>query len=528
MQYLVTAEEMREYDANTIGKIGIPGMVLMERAALAALELIHSRFIAAGYLTAAGNESGAAGHRETALQDRADGEGKTALILAGMGNNGGDGLALARLLSEEGWETQIWCVGSQDKASAQWKEQNAILQNYPVTYCSTPQNREYTIMIDALFGVGLSREVTGEYRAAIETFQELKGFKLALDVPSGIDSDSGRVLGAAVRADATVTFGFRKRGTAFFPGCEYAGEVTVADIGITERSFFGRRPGMFTYDGAPGAYLPKRQRDGNKGTFGKVLLIAGSLNMAGAAVLCARAALSAGAGMVKVITPEENRIILQTAVPEALLDTGKNLEESLEWADAIVTGPGLGKDERAESCLEQAVSHGRKPLVIDADGLNLLSENIGLRRRLAAQGEAGRIILLTPHVGELSRLTGQTVGQLKGALPQYGLKLAEELHAVVAAKDARTVVCGEGKPFYLNLCGNSGMATAGSGDVLAGAAGTLLAQSMDGFEAAAAAVYLHGKAGDLAAALKGERGCRAGDIAEAISAAGLRKGWENT
>lgn len=487
MRYLVTAEEMRRYDTNTIEKIGIPGMVLMERAALAAMSLIEKH-------AGCGN----------------------ALVLAGMGNNGGDGLALARLLSEKGWQVEVWCVGNQDKASEQWKQQRHILEGFPVTFCSTPSKSEYTIVIDALFGVGLSRELTGAYKAAVETFQELSGFKLALDIPSGIDADSGRVLGRAVRADATVTFGFCKRGLALFPGCEYAGELTVADIGITEKSFFGRPPQMFTYDEAPCVYLPKRPRDGNKGTFGKVLLIAGSLNMAGAAILAARAVLRSGAGMVKVITPEANRIILQTAVPEALLGTEEDLASGLEWADAIVIGPGLGREPAAKRCLEQVTAYGRKPLVIDGDGLNLLAEDNVLQEQLAMQGAEGRTILLTPHVGELSRLTELSVTELKQALSEHGIRLAKRLHAVVAAKDARTVVCREEGAVYLNLCGNSGMATAGSGDVLAGTAGAFLARSMDGFDGAAAAVYAHSRAGDLAATEKGEWGCTAADIAEAL------------
>jgi len=488
IRYLVTAEEMKEYDSNTTDRIGIPGMVLMERAALAAMEYILKRW-----------------------------EKGSALILAGVGNNGGDGLALARLLSEKGWQTEVWCVGDPEKGTVQWKAQRHILAGYPVNFSSNPQKNEYTIMVDALFGVGLSREITGEYARAISEFQRRKGFKLALDIPSGVDSDTGGIRGIAVQADASITFGFMKRGLGLYPGCERAGEIVLADIGITERSFFGREPETFTFAEEPGKLLPVRAGDGNKGTFGKILLVAGSVNMAGAAVLAAKAAYRTGAGMVKVITPEENRVILQTAVPEALYGTQWELADGLEWADVIVIGPGIGKSQSAVSSLRQVLKFGKKPLVIDADGLNLLSENDELQQLLAVQEEKGRKVVLTPHVGELSRLTGVPARELKQSLKKYGTELAKRFHVIVTAKDARTFVCREKGSAYLNLCGNSGMATAGSGDVLAGITGALLAQEEDAFMAAALAVYLHGKAGDTASSRKGQRGCMAGDIVEALA-----------
>ena len=492
ISYLVTAEEMQEYDRNTIDRIGIPGMVLMERAALSAMEYILTYW-----------------------------KRGSVLVLAGVGNNGGDGLALARLLSEKGWQAEVWCVGNPEKATLQWKAQRHILESYPVKFGSNPEKGEYTVIVDALFGVGLSREITGEYARAIEVFQGLLGVKLALDVPSGIDSDTGRVRGHAVKADVTVTFGFRKRGLGLYPGCERAGKVVIAEIGITEKSFFGREPALFTFAEEPGKLLPDRAGDGNKGTFGKILLVAGSVNMAGAAVLAAKAAYRMGAGMVKVITSEENRVVLQTAVPEALFGTQWELADGLEWADAVVIGPGIGRSQAAANNLRQVLNCGEKPLVIDADGLNLLAESGELQQILEKQEGKGRRVVLTPHMGELSRLTGVAVQELKQDPAAYAAALAKRYHVIVTAKDARTFVCRERGSAYLNLCGNSGMATAGSGDVLAGITGALLAQSEDPFMAAALAVYFHGKAGDAAAARKGERGCMAGDIAEALT--GLRE-----
>lgn len=491
MKYLVSGTEMKLYDSNTIEKIGIPACVLMERAALAAAEAVEEHC------------AGQAG-------------GRHVLVMAGTGNNGGDGLAAARLLSERGYEAEVWCVGDRQKATEQWKQQMRILENYPVRFVERPDRQEYAAMLDALFGVGLCREIQGSFREAVEVFQRTEGWKLALDLPSGIDSDTGRIWGCAVKAHMTVTFGFCKRGLVLYPGCEFAGEVRTADIGISERSFFGTEPEMYAYGETAQELMPERIADGNKGSFGKVLLAAGRENMAGAAVLAARAAYRAGAGMVKVITPDVNRVILQCAVPEALLGTPEELEEAMEWADVIAVGPGLGQDGTAFSCMEQVVREGKKPLLVDADGLNLLAAHPKWRKSLAEQGEAGRQIVLTPHVGELSRLVDKPITECRQSLPFLGRRLAEEFHAVVAAKDARTFICGEKGGICVNLSGNSGMATAGSGDVLAGIVAGLLAQGMDAFRAAAVGAYIHGRAGDAAAALRGAHACMAGDIIEQI------------
>lgn len=490
MKYLVTAAEMRRYDSNTSEKIGISPEVLMERAALKALEAV-----------------------ERYCREKKG----TAFVLAGTGNNGGDGLALARLLCGRGFSVEVMCVGDRRKATALWKKQSRILKSYPVKTVTGPSRREYTVVIDAMFGIGLSRAPEGVFRRGVELVNGLEGYKIALDLPSGVDSDTGKVPGCAVRADETVTFAFCKRGLMMYPGCEYAGKVTVADIGIGAESFFGEDPGMILCDGTAKSLLPPRRADGNKGTFGKVLLIAGSRNMAGAAVLSARAAYRIGAGMVKVITPEENRVILQKAVPEALLGTEADLEESMEWADVIAFGPGVGKGGEALACLEKTLGESDRPMVLDADGLNLLAESRPLQELTAEQGRAGRAFVLTPHPGELARLTGESVAGLKEDPAGFGLRLAERLHAVVAAKDARTFVCAENRPVCLSLGGGSGMATAGSGDVLTGVIAGLMAQGMKPYEAACAGVRLHGLAGEKVSAGIGEHACMAGDLADALA-----------
>ncbi len=489
MKYLVTAEEMRRIDSFTIEEIGIPGLVLMERAALTAREAV---------------ENYCAEHPDA---------GKTVLVMAGVGNNGGDGLALARMLSEAGFYVEIWIVGESAKASEQWRQQKKILEHYAVDFCSKPTENEYTILVDALFGVGLSREISGVYESAVELFNGLKGWKIALDMPSGVDSDTGRILGkSSVRADETVTFGFSKRGLTLYPGCLSAGRVTIAHIGIPESAFDGVLPGMFTLDESPEELLPKRCPWGNKGTFGKVLLIAGSIGMAGAAVLAAKAAYRAGAGMVRVITPAGNREIIQVSVPEAMVGTEEELTLYFDWADVIAIGPGLGKSAGARRMLAEALSGSSLPLLIDGDGLNLLAENTDIRRSLAEQGRAGRSIVLTPHVGELARLLGKEIPEIQENVAGCGRDLAMELQTVVAAKDARTFICKEGEPVCVNLSGNSGLAAAGSGDVLAGFIAGLMAQGMSPYRAACVGAYVHGRRAEEAVFIRGEHACMAGDL----------------
>lgn len=488
MRYLVTAEEMRSYDRYMSEEVGIPSAVLMERAALAAFRRI----------------------REYGEENRE--AGRDVLIMAGTGNNGGDGLALARLLAEAGYRTEVWCPGDAARASGQWKQQRKILDSYPVSFVTIPGREEYTILVDALFGVGLSREIDGVYAESIEVFNRLGGWKLALDLPSGVDSDTGRILGTAVQADETVTFGFCKRGLVLYPGCTRAGRIRTEDVGISEIAFDGAEPGMFVLDEETEKLLPKRDPQGNKGTFGRVLLAAGSVNMAGAAILAARAAYRTGAGMVKVITPPENRIVLQTAVPEALLGTEADLESSLRWADVIAVGPGLGTGSDALRVLERLIRESGLPLLIDADGLNLLAKERELRELLAAQGRRGRGIVLTPHMGELARLTGKGIPELKEDPAGCGRELAMELQAVVAVKDARTFICQAGKPVCLNLSGCSGLATAGSGDVLAGGIIGLMAQGMEPYRAACVGACIHGRRGEAISARLGEHACMAGDL----------------
>lgn len=503
--WLVSAAEMKQYDRAAVGKYKIPALVLMERAALAAVQTLKEE--AGGF------------------------HGKRLLAVCGGGNNGGDGLAMARILLEEGYDVDICILAPPDKRSEETKRQLQILEACGQEILTIFPEGEYDIIIDALFGVGLSRNIEGNHADWIQRINESGAYVTAVDIPSGIHADSGACMGTAVRADLTVTFAFPKRGLFFFPGREYAGKVVCREIGITAKCFGTRPPSCFTYGKEmaelSSELLPERDAGGNKGTFGKLLVVAGSADMSGAALLCAESALRVGAGMVKVVTHESNRTALQTGLPEAMAcfygendELTEELRKAWRWADGIVAGPGMGTGETAERILAQLLKEAPRPLVLDADALNLLAGNSLLRELAQKRWEAfpGQPFILTPHQGELARLTGEEIPQLKAEPVEYARALAKRLHCVIASKDAATVVLGEEEPFFLNTAGNSGMATAGSGDVLAGILGGLFVQKphVDPLEGTARGVFLHACAGDLARQRVGEHAMKAGDLIESL------------
>lgn len=506
--YLVTREEMKAYDTYTIEHIGIPAPVLMERAALKVAECVEQ------YL----------GKKEGRV-----------LCVCGTGNNGGDGLCVVRLLLDKGIRAEAVLVGNREHASRETLIQLSVLEKYGIIPYTRLPDAEYDVLVDALFGTGLSREITGAYRDTVEAMNKKEAVRISIDIPSGINADTGAVLGTAVRADETVALAFLKRGLYLYPGALYAGKVSLADIGITKRSFNGKLPGMYTIQNRQKEAFFKRRPDGNKGTFGKLLLVAGSEEMAGAALLSGNAAYRAGAGMVKLVIPEKIREIVQKMLPEALIQTyegkmGITKEEetvflhSMEWADAVAIGPGLGVCESGKNLLATAIKEGRKPLIIDADGLNLLAKDEDLKtlfkRRTKADGDS---VILTPHMGELARLLKRPVEEVTADEVGAVTEAADIFGCIVAGKSARTCVCRTNHPVFLNTAGNDKMATAGSGDVLTGIIAALTVQGASDFrdafcfQAASAGVYLHACAGDAAAKKAGNAGMTASDIIAGLS-----------
>lgn len=512
---IVTAAEMRYFDSQTIEKLGIPSLVLMERAALATSDVICGL--------------------ERTCQRIA--------VFAGNGNNGGDGLAIARILSERGKDVAVFMPGLNGRYSKETEIQLGIIRQLSARIqlkCCADESAEsaeqdfykydsesdatYDVVVDCLFGTGLARDITGEYAKAVEWIGKMRSLGacvVSVDIPSGISSDTGKILGTAVRADETVALQYRKVGHLLYPGREYAGKVTVKNIGIPslfEKEMPGR---FFAYsEKNVSEILPVRRLDGNKGTFGKVLLVAGSKGMAGAAILCARSIFKSGAGMVKILTSEDNRSIIQSTLPEAMLVTygetpdEKQILDATAWADCIVAGCGISQSKPAYTVVKALLGEGQKKLVLDADALNLIAGNEELQELLKKYAK-GKVIL-TPHPGELARLLSITVHEYEENPVEAVHTLSTRYACTVAGKNAVTLVASsEAEEVYVNTTGNDGMAVAGSGDVLSGVIGALYTQKSS-FEAACAGVYLHGKAGDLAAEHIGKAPMMASDLADAI------------
>ena len=489
MKRIVTCKEMKVLDGNTIDKMGVPSCVLMERAALRVAEEIEARL------------------NDRKLQENI-------LCVCGSGNNGGDGVAIARILKLHGYRTSLYLVGNPDHRTEEMQRQLEIAANYQVPVVNNLKTEEYTTIVDAIFGVGLSRPIEGKYKDVISALNQMDAWKVAVDIPSGINGDTGAELGIAFRADMTVTFAFRKAGLCLYPGRKFAGKVIVADVGIYESDEVQAH--LWQTEKTDITCLPDKIPDGNKGTFGKILIVAGSSGMCGAAYLSASGAFATGAGMVKIVTPEENRIPLQTMLPEAMLDCCDEYEKDFAWCDVIVIGPGLGTVEKAADKVQwflKAAAKTEKPLVLDADGLNLLAQHPEWKEWL------GTHVVLTPHMGEMSRLTGKTVKELQTDRIAAARELAAETGAVCVLKDACTVTAAPDGTAWISLEGNPGMATAGSGDVLSGILAGVQAMFLheknvlsESGKRAALGVMLHGMAGDLAEEEVGMAGMKAGDI----------------
>lgn len=479
MQYLPNGMQMKEADTYTIEQEHIPSSELMERAANACV----SCMIDSGYDL--GN----------------------ILIVCGKGNNGGDGLVMAEIFKKKGYPVTVY-------------------QIHPSAGDEYPQG-EYSIIVDAMFGVGLNRPVQGVYAKTIEHMNASSGVKVAVDIPSGISSDSGCVLGTAFRADLTVTFQAKKAGHILYPGRSYAGEVVVADIGITTNIFERNKSVACCYDKEEyWRFLPERRRDSHKGTYGRLLVIAGSEGMSGAAYFNAAAAYRTGAGLVEIYTSGANRIVLQSLLPEAIVTTYDSYEEEklrelLDKADAVCIGSGLGTGKKAKKILRTVLREAKVPCVIDADGLNLLGEYPEYMELL----REGRFVL-TPHMKEMSRLTGVGIKKIKEQRIPLLEEFVQEYGCTCILKDSCTIVSAEGEHTYVNQSGNEAMAKGGAGDVLAGIVAGLLVQKVSEREAAVLGVYAHGTCGDLARDELGSYSVLATDLIRKLSV--VWKGEEET
>ena len=510
---LATAAQMKEMDRAAIEERGIDSTVLMERAARA----LADEVLALPIPRKRGNRAmkslilpqGAPAPSEEEQQAFFARQQRSAVVFCGPGNNGGDGIAAARFLLEAGWRVKCVLVGRREKMTADSLEmERRLLADGGVLEDFCPENWAdycgYDVAVDALFGVGLNSGLRPDAVEAVRLMKHAQ-WVVSADVPSGIHADTGEVLGAAVKADVTVTFSMGKPGLYIGKGAVHSGRVVVADIGIPQGllSDFGCQMVVMEPPG-----LPRRKRDAHKGDFGRLFILAGSRDYTGAPVLCANAAVRTGAGLVTLAVPEEIwPVVAAKCCNEAMVwplpDDYDMILEKASACDAAVIGPGLGQGKRAERLVLSLLRDLKGPVILDADGLNLVAKHIHVLDKREG------LTVLTPHDGEFARLSGcdlPVVDRLSAAR-----RFALEHNCAVILKGHRTITAAWDRPCVVNTTGNPGMARGGSGDALAGMLGAMVCQFNRG-EVLAEGVWLHGRAGDLAAAEKGEYGMTVTDL----------------
>jgi len=509
---LLTADEMASLDRETIEEVGVPGMVLMENAADGCTRALVRRWAA---------ELGAG-----------------VLIVAGPGNNGGDGYVVARKLANCGVAVEVLLLVDPGKVRGDARTNLDLLQTYGVPLeillneeeveAARPRLASAGVIVDALFGTGLERPLQGRFASMVRAIDASGRPVMAVDIPSGVNATTGEVLGVAPRADLSVTFCRPKRGHFLFPGAALRGDLAVVDIGVPEGRVHGYGAGAHLL--GPSVLAPlcsARHPRSHKGTYGHVLLLAGSREMPGAAVLAANASLAAGSGLVTLVVPDGVEPLLRGLVPEVIVRTlpssdgafaaeaADQLGPLLPGKTGVGLGPGVGREQGTVEFVRRAATELELPAVIDADGLRALEGYDGLAGVAAPR-------VLTPHPGEAAGLLGQTNEVVERDRPAAAQQIAHMYGVTAVLKGANTLIAGEAGDLYLNPTGNPGMASAGTGDVLTGLIAALLAQPRivgDPLRAVLAGVYLHGLAGDIALESAGEPGLGASDITGAVGTA---------
>lgn len=513
---VVQADKMRELDQEATRRFGIPGLILMENAGLSIVDVILKRFW--------------------------DGEPreKRIFIIAGPGNNGGDGFVVARHLFNRGALVDILITAPPESYRGDAAVNLKIVSGMgiPLRVFDPERIREIQdvlahadLVLDALFGTGFRGVPREPVASLIRLVNETGKTVLAVDLPSGLEADTGRVAGDCMRARVTVTMGMPKIGLYLEPGTQYAGEVVVGDISFPPELKAEEGGDYYLVDEEMvAAALPARLPNQHKGDFGHVMVIGGTRGYTGAAALAGNAALRSGAGLVTAIVPEELYPVAAVKLTEVMtfpapgsggggFDAGAYdaLRGALERATVLVVGPGLGQEEGTAAFLWELLERTGLPTVLDADALNILA---GDRRLLTDPrfAERRKRWILTPHPGEMARLCEAGVGEIQADRIGVAVRASREWGAVVVLKGARTIIAAPGSPVFINPTGNPGLASGGTGDVLAGLVAGLLAQGMSPVQAAFSGAFIHGLAADRIARQKGMAGLVAGDLLEEIPA----------
>ena len=505
---ILNAEQMREADRRTIQDIGIASLVLMENAGRQAVAAIESLY-----------------------PDLAE---RQIAIVCGKGNNGGDGFVIARTLQQRGFDVSVFVIGSAAEIKGDARVNLEILSRIGQDVVEVTDETAWELhgaevtghdlIVDAIFGTGLATPLSGFHQTVVADINDAGVPVVAIDIPSGMSADTADVIGDCIDATVTVTLGAPKLPLVLPPAEMKAGEVVIADIGIPAgviEQLEGPRIDLLTRDRMR-TLIPPRAPDAHKGDFGRVLVVAGSMGKAGAAVLCAQGAMRAGAGLVTVASPRSCQPTIAAHAAEYMTE---GLDETADGtvgrgavervlaidADVIVAGPGLGRGDAVSAFARDLLDRHEGPLVLDADALNAFAEEPAL-----LVGREGRDLIITPHPGEMARLVGCSVDDLQADRIGIAADFAKRHKLYVVLKGYRTLVVTPDERVFVNPTGCPGMATGGTGDVLAGMIGAWLAQLLDAEAACTLAVYLHGSAGELADADSGEVAMTAGDLIDHI------------
>jgi ADP-dependent NAD(P)H-hydrate dehydratase / NAD(P)H-hydrate epimerase len=503
---IISAETMRQMEARAMEEFGVPGLTLMENAGKGCAEAIIARYGACPE--------------------------PRAVIFAGKGNNGGDGYVIARLLKDHGWHVALFVLAHRDEIRGDARANLERLTGMPLIFypeqgwaeCCGTALRGATVIVDALLGTGLKSEVAGLYAEMIGMVNDSGKPVVAVDIPSGIDASSGRVLGCAVKADLTVTFAVAKYGHILYPGAEYCGRLRIVDIGIPSEITASAEGYEFIDKDAVRPLIRRRSRSAHKGDSGHCLIIAGSTGMSGAAAMAANSAVRSGAGLVTLAAPAGINQILEMKTTEVmtlpLADGGSghlcsgakgSIEEALAGKKVVAMGPGIARHPETVHLVRELSAALTLPLIIDADGLNAVSEDTDLL--LCRKSD---IVIMTPHPGEMGRLAGLSIYQVEEERIGVARAFAVKYGVYLILKGARSVIAAPGGAVAINASGNPGMASGGMGDVLTGVLAAFIAQGYDPFTACKLGVFIHGHAADLVAAEKGEIGISAVDVQERL------------
>lgn len=505
--FVVTGTEMALIDKMAINEWGIPELILMENAGLKVVEEIKERF-------------------QQLI-------GKKVIVVAGRGNNGGDGLVIARHLSNLGADVKVFMLGTKEYKGAALVNYK-IAQKLPIKWQLLENENSlhllklslhYTdIVVDALFGTGFKGIVQGLAAKVIEIINESNSFILSVDIPSGLDADTGKVFGPCIKADTTVTFALPKLGLVIQPGCNFAGQLKIVDISIPSDLInkLDIDKNLITKNEVEKS-LPRRKEDSHKGSYGHLLIVGGSLGMMGAVHLAASGGFALGAGLVTAVVPRSIQPSLASSFPELITQpvsetpqgtfgfiSGPEIIKYLPRKTALVFGPGVGKHNELQPLLKWLIDQLEIPVVIDADGLNVLAEDLGILSAAKAP------VILTPHPGEMSRLLNMSPKEIQDARLEATRSLAVKYRVWVVLKGYKTVIATPKGNLFINTSGSPALATAGTGDVLTGMIGAMIGQIGDITRAICASVYLHGLAGQFVSQEIGEISSKASHVVEAV------------